>query len=299
MMRDRRLSIGGSEAATALGLNPYMSQHRLWLIKTGKAEPDDLSDNVAVELGTRLEDVIAEMYAARHNVKVHKINETQVHPKYSWMTANYDRRIVGVREGLECKTAGLVSGRPDPDWGDGGDEIPELYHLQVQHYLAFERFDLFQVPAIIAGKGYIEYTIFPDAELIGMIIEGEKAFWDMVESNTEPPVRSVEDARRRWPRSVAKEIQASPQIVAVDADLRIIEDKIKQLEGSKEAHQATVMAYMGEWDTLVHGTQRLRTWKNVDKTLLDQDKVKAELGPRLPEFQKLSTSRTFRRVELK
>ncbi|CAG9257981.1 hypothetical protein BDI4_570036 [Burkholderia diffusa] len=34
----RRTGIGGSDAASAVGLNPYMSALELWLDKTGRAE---------------------------------------------------------------------------------------------------------------------------------------------------------------------------------------------------------------------------------------------------------------------
>src|ERR1700677_3162917 len=108
----RLTGIGGSDVAAALGLSRWKTPATLWAEKRGLIEPEDISGNVAVELGTRLEDVIADMYADRHETKVHRVNQTLRHPTYPFMLAHIDRRIVGERQGLECKTAGLVSGRP-------------------------------------------------------------------------------------------------------------------------------------------------------------------------------------------
>ena len=43
--------IGGSDATTIMQFKWY----DLWLVKTGKAEPEDLSDNIAVQLGSHTE----------------------------------------------------------------------------------------------------------------------------------------------------------------------------------------------------------------------------------------------------
>lgn len=300
-LEERKSGIGGSEAAAALGLSNYKTPARLWAEKRGLIEPEDLAGNVAVELGTRLEDVIADMYADRHEAKVHRVNQTLRHPTYPFMLAHIDRRIVGERRGLECKTAGLVSGRPDPDWGEGADEVPRDYFLQVQHYLAVTSYMAFDVAAIIAGKGYIEYTIRRDEELIDMVIQGERDFWRLVEEGVEPAVVDVDDARRRWPKSVAKEIQASPEIVAIDAALRVLEEDEKRIEKEIDAHQTALMAYMGEFDTLVAGKQKLRTWRTQSATRLDTENVKSYLAEAgvLDDYLKTSSTRVFRKVAIK
>ena len=48
----RRLGIGGSEIGTILGLNKYQTPFDLWLIKTGRKTPDDLSDKPPFTGGT-------------------------------------------------------------------------------------------------------------------------------------------------------------------------------------------------------------------------------------------------------
>ena len=48
----RSTTIGGSDAAAILGLNPYKSPYALWAEKTGKVIPEDISQKEAVRLGT-------------------------------------------------------------------------------------------------------------------------------------------------------------------------------------------------------------------------------------------------------
>ena len=47
----RNKGIGGSDAGTIMGINPYRSRLSLWMEKTGQKEPDDLTENEAVEMG--------------------------------------------------------------------------------------------------------------------------------------------------------------------------------------------------------------------------------------------------------
>lgn len=298
-LAERLTGIGGSEAAAAVGLSPYKTRDRLWAEKLGLVAPEDLSANVAVELGSRLEDVIADMYAARHSCAVHRVNRTLRHKEYPWMMAHIDRRVVGERTGLECKTAGLVSGRPDPDWGDGADEVPKSYYIQVQHYLAVTAYTVFDVPAIIAGKGYIEYAIGRDEELIAMLIEAEGEFWKMVCERVEPPIVSIEDAQRRFPRSIAQEIQASEDAIKIDARLRELEGQSKDIDGEIDAHKTALMAYMGEYDTLIAGKQKLRTWRSQSTTRCDVTAIKEQRPEIYAEFAKTTESRFFRKVDLK
>lgn len=40
-----RCLIGGSDASAVLGLNPYKTNEQLWLEKTGKVVPEDISES--------------------------------------------------------------------------------------------------------------------------------------------------------------------------------------------------------------------------------------------------------------
>lgn len=68
----RNKGIGGSDAGVIAGVNPWKSPFKLWLEKTGQAEPDDLSDNEAVLWGIKLEPIVAERFTEVTGKKVHR-----------------------------------------------------------------------------------------------------------------------------------------------------------------------------------------------------------------------------------
>ena len=52
--------IGGSDAASVVGMNPFSSPYALWAEKTGKKA--GFEGNLATDLGTYLEDFIAQRF---------------------------------------------------------------------------------------------------------------------------------------------------------------------------------------------------------------------------------------------
>jgi putative phage-type endonuclease len=132
----RRQGVGSSDAAAAVGLNPYQSQLELWMHKTGKGhllptvDPND--ETSPMYWGTLLEPIVAAHYTKRTGNKVRRVNAVLGHPQVPWMLANIDREVVGASDVqiLECKTAGINGARL---WRDG---VPEYIQLQVMHQLA-------------------------------------------------------------------------------------------------------------------------------------------------------------------
>ena len=74
----RKQGIGSSDAAAAVGLNPYKSQLELWMEKTGrdagmpKADPQD--EESPMYWGNVLEPIVAWHYSKRTKNKVRRIN---------------------------------------------------------------------------------------------------------------------------------------------------------------------------------------------------------------------------------
>ena len=190
-LEHRKRGIGGSDAAAAIGLSRYRSPLDVWMDKTGRAEPKDLSDNDAVRWGTILEGPIADYFAERHpELKVRRRNATYVSKSATFMLANIDRLLTdkdGNKGILEVKTAGHYM---DKDWQDGP---PLEYYTQVSHYLAVTGFSFVWVAVLIGGRDYREYLIERDDGDITRLIELERKFWGFVEFDQMPEVTGMED----------------------------------------------------------------------------------------------------------
>ncbi len=185
----RKHGIGSSDAAAAVGLNPYQSQLELWMIKTGrdaglpKVDPND--ENSPMYWGTLLEPIVAAHYTKRTGNRVRRINAVLQHPDpdKAWMLANIDREVTGVHDVqiLECKTAGEFGARL---WKEG---VPEYVQLQVQHQLAVTGKTAADVCVLVCGQEVRVYRIHRDNALIARLIELERQFWHYVEKDVPPP----------------------------------------------------------------------------------------------------------------
>ena len=70
----RTKGVGGSDMGTILGLNPYSTPYDLWLEKTGRQQPEDISGKWAIVKGNALEVELRRRFR-------------QLHPEYQSSTA--------------------------------------------------------------------------------------------------------------------------------------------------------------------------------------------------------------------
>jgi len=209
----RRQGIGSSDAAAAVGLNPYKSALELWLEKTGqdaelpKPDPDD--ETSPMYWGTLLEPIVAAHYTKRTGNRVRRVNAVLQHHQHPWMLANLDREVVGSGDVqiLECKTAGMNGAKL---WREG---VPEYVQIQVQHQLAVTGKQAADVAALICGNELKVYRINRDEELIERLIAREAEFWSLVESGTAPAADGSESAghalRALWPKDAGTTLDFS------------------------------------------------------------------------------------------
>jgi len=182
----RKGGIGSSDAAAAVGLNPYKSQLELWMEKTGRdsAFPrvDPADETTPMYWGTLLEPIVAAHYTRRTGNKVRRINAVLQHPQAPWMLANIDREVIGAPDVqiLECKTAGMNGARL---WKEG---VPEYVQLQVLHQLAVTGKQAADVAVLICGQELQVHRIERDEDMIARLVELEQAFWGQVERDEAP-----------------------------------------------------------------------------------------------------------------
>ncbi|WP_435607954.1 YqaJ viral recombinase family protein [Pseudomonas knackmussii] len=192
----RKHGIGSSDAAAAVGLNPYQSQLELWLEKTGrdallpKSDPHD--EDSPTYWGNILEPIVATHYTQRTGHRVRRINAVLQHPdpSLSWMLANIDREVIGASDVqiLECKTAGINGARL---WKEG---VPVYVQLQVMHQLAVTGKRAADVAVLLGGQHLEIHRIERDDELIARLIELERDFWSYVQRDTPPPADGSDSA---------------------------------------------------------------------------------------------------------
>ncbi len=250
----RKRGIGSSDAAAAVGLNPYKSQLELWLEKTGrdtglpKTDPDD--DESPMYWGNVLEPIVAWHYGKRTGNKVRRVNAVLQHPdpEMSWMLANIDREVIGADDVqiLECKTAGINGARL---WKEG---VPEYVQLQVMHQLAVTGKQAADVAVVLGGQHLEIHRIERDEEMIARLIELERMFWTYVETDTPPPAdgtASAETALRcLYPEDDGQTVdfRDNPGLTAAYVELKALRQFIDKKHAREAQLKQTLQQAMGE-----------------------------------------------------
>lgn len=277
----RKGGIGSSDAAAAVGLNPYKSQLALWLEKTGRdaAMPkiDANDDSTPVFWGTILEPIVATQYSKRTGLKARKVNAVLQHsdPDLRWMMANLDREVVGSAEVqiLECKTAGINGARL---WKDG---VPEYVQLQVMHQLAVTGKQAADVAVLIGGQDLEIHRIERDEKMIANLIELERRFWQYVVDDTPPPADGSDSAdqalRCLYPQDNGRtlDLSGNPALSVAYVELKALKQTInKQQQRESELKQLLQQA-MGDVSRATFAGGQI-TWKrSKDSTVLDTDSL--------------------------
>jgi len=278
----RKSGIGGSDAASAVGLNPHKSALELWMEKTGREgdlrhlDPTDVREPVF--WGACLEPIVAAAYTQQTGNKVRKVNAVLRHPTVPYMLANLDREIVGASGAqiLECKTAGEFGARL---WKEG---VPEYVQLQVQHQLAVTGKQAADVAVLLCGQRLEVHRIERDDALIARLIELEGDFWRHVTEDRPPPPDGSESAdqalRALYPKDRGQTLDWSSDLVmsAVFSDLLAVRQQLERQVHLEATLKQQIQQHMGE-ATRVLFEQGSVTWRrSKDSESVDIERLLAD-----------------------
>jgi putative phage-type endonuclease len=280
----RKRGIGSSDAAAAVGLNPYKSQLELWLEKTGRDEnlpkSDPLDEDSPTYWGNVLEPIVARHYSKRTNHRVRRINAVLQHadPALPWMLANIDREVIGAGDVqiLECKTAGINGATL---WREG---VPEYVQLQVMHQLAVTGKQAADVAVLLGGQMLEIHRIERDEQVITNLVELERRFWRYVETDTPPPAdgsASAELALRCLYREDSGEtldLRSHAGLAATLLELKEVRQTIANSEAREAELKQVLQQATGNASRMELSTGYISWKKAKDSTVLDVERMLKE-----------------------
>lgn len=286
----RKNSIGGSDAATVLGLNPYSSPYALWAEKTGALTPEDISGKEAVRLGVFLEPYVAQRFCEETGKKVRRENYILRNDEYPWAHANVDRLVIGERAGLECKTTSALNLRKFK-----GGEYPANYYCQCMHYMAVTGYEKWYLAVLIGNHDFRVFEIFRDEEEIRALMETEQAFWECVENKTPPAVDGREATSEALDDLYADEgntVDLTPvcknirQYLDLKAQIKVLEEKLA--EAANQIKEFMGCAGKGVYQDFQVNWRSVTT-SRFDKAAFQRKNPDIDLTP----YSKTITSRRF------
>ena len=168
---NRHMGIGGSDATRIM----RGDWHTLWLEKTEKQKPEDLSRVLPVQLGLYTEPVNKQWLEYELNKKV--TDYPELYAKKDFMFAHYDGWIEEDNILVECKHTNS---------NNTLDNVISTYMPQVQHYLMVSETPYIYL-SVIFGNNRFEYCkIDEDETYQKKLYEIEKSFWSYVKDNKPP-----------------------------------------------------------------------------------------------------------------
>ena len=226
-------SLGASEVAAVVGLNPWWSAHDVWLKKRGFVEEVETTQS---RVGQLIEPVILQLYCEDTGATVEG-RGTSAHPVETWATATPDGHVVGASRLVEIKCVGYRSAH---HWTSEDDGIPDYYRTQAEWQCMVTGAEECDVAALIGGTDFRIYRIKRDPSLAAAILESCKRFWfDHVVTGEPPAADHSEGARRMlatlFPRDTRPLLPATDAASAIVPSLISTKERISKLEQEKSA----------------------------------------------------------------
>ena len=268
----RRTGIGGSDAGAIMGVSPYKGAFSVWADKQGKLPP--LEDNEAMRQGRDLEDYVARRFAEASGLRVRHEYSMLRSVDHPCMLADIDRRTIGERAGLECKTSRDVT---MARYRNG--EYPMEYYCQCLHYLAVTGWDCWYLAVLVYGTDLLIYKICRDEVMddIEALISAEEAFWQNHMVLDQPPAPDALDSTAAalgsvYPHEDGTTVCADQDSDQALTDLAALKAQKRALDRQITERENQIKAAMGEAEVIA-GTSVSATWRSSERTTISKTKL--------------------------
>jgi predicted phage-related endonuclease len=185
---NRRRFIGSSDARIIMG-DDEAALLRLWREKRGEVGPEDLSNNLIVQLGLATEDLNRRWYEANTGQVITDIQKHVRHPALRWMAATLDGRVQGSDAVFEAKFM--------LPWSFSEESAAKKYMPQLQHNTWVVTARTAVLSIITGGGKWVEIATHADPLYQHLIVTAERKFWRCVESGEPPRLFGIEPPKPR------------------------------------------------------------------------------------------------------
>lgn len=241
--------IGGSRAASCLGLDPYKPAYETYLELIGQLEQPDLSGSEAVMMGELVEAAIAEGYTRKRGVKLRRVNQSLFHDRYPFIVAHPDRIAVGEKFGVEIKNRGQF--REDEYGEDGTDQVLDVEFIQSTVYMAVTKLPEWRIVVLFGGNHIREFILKRDQETEDQVLVGLDEFWNAyVQTKTPPPLdydhpKTLELLQRQHRDVRPVTIDAPMDLLPWCAVFEDAKASVKRFDAVADACKARILESMG------------------------------------------------------
>ena len=221
---DRRSFIGGSDARIIMG-DDETALLGLWREKRGEIEPEDLSDNLIVQLGTVTEKLNRHWYERNTGHGIKDVQRRVRHPVHKWMAATLD--------GLVDPGGAVFEAKFMLPWTFSEEAAAEKHMAQLQHNMWVANSRSAVLSIITGGGKWVEMTVNADPLYQHLLLTAEKKFWRCVQDGEPPHLFGVEPPRPRLEAVRVVDMSGSNSWAELTAIYRSTRKAHQEHEGTK------------------------------------------------------------------
>lgn len=292
----RRKSLGGSDSAICVNMNPYGSLLSLYADKMGLSKSKD--DNEAMRIGRDLEQYVAERFMEQTGKKVRNDAFMYLDDEYDFISANIDRKVVGENAGLEAKTMGSFHG-----YNFENGDVPSHYFCQCQHYMMVMGFDMVYLAILVLQRGLYVIEIKRDDDFIKSLREAEISFWKTyVEPGKMPDADGSEAAwetlKEIYPDTVPESEISIAGLDRLVADYKAMNDLACEYDEKAEEIKSRICQKLGK-NEIGNGIEYGVSWKKQSRSYFDSSRFKSDYPELWKKYQNPRSYRVFRTRKMK
>lgn len=276
-LHQRTKGIGGSDVASIMGLSPWRTPAQTWLEKTGRAQPEDISDKPYIKFGNIMEPLIGKWYQEQYpERKVRRVNAICQSIERPWAQASLDFEV---KDGLVWGVLEIKTARTAADWQDG---VPDYYLTQIMHYMAILCRPFADVAVFFRDTCEFRcYRVEYDREDGLVINNAVDDFWhNYVLADVMPQLVGTSgeaSALADYYGYATSDIKQTfdPTIVGLIADYQDAADREKKAREQKTEAATKLMGAIGDAKGIETDVARV-TWVRSTQTRFDQRRFKKE-----------------------
>jgi len=149
----------------------------IWLLKTGRAEPDDLSNVLPVQMGIHTESFNIDWFEKQTGFEVTNNNKVYKNEDIEFLHATVDGIIHKQQAIFEAKHVSPFSAK----------DVIDRYYPQLQHYMLVTGLKKAYLSVLIGNLQHKIYEVDADIEFIHRLLYAETHLWAYVQSDVQPP----------------------------------------------------------------------------------------------------------------
>ena len=245
---ERRNGIGASDMGAVMGLSPWRSPYEVWLEKTGRVEPDDISDRPVVAFGNDFEETAGRNFEKEHSgSRVRRVNA---------MCQSIERPFVRASLDFECTMPGrdgwgVLEVKTSRDRAGFEGRMLPAYVAQATQQLYVTGRSWGVIWAFFRDTcEYGAYPVEPDADDLKAVTDAADSFWGFVERDEPPEMTGLESEARALAEQHAEpgdewEVGGKAEASLV-SELAEMGEAIKSMEGDRRRIQDRLKSAIGD-----------------------------------------------------